>query len=281
MDAYRQSSSRSSNDQAMSTEEFYRELFAKARAGTLEESGALARPPAGDPEDGVSEAFFHRLFAEARQGKAERLELKDANGPERDESRGKAELIPHDKKYWTFLPKPTACAKCQAMKDLYFEDEPERPHPNCKCELKTVKASELPYDRNRLIVPPGVSLEANLAEARGLKRRALELAKDMITNPGRAGENLRELKGIWDYFIGSFEAGGTYDYKQYGKQYEPFGNYHYGAYSKVLGWPEIAALMGAGGYQFQSGNFEWKNWRYYFDYPEDQYNIQRGMDSIQ
>lgn len=226
----------------MSTEEFYRELFAKARAGTLEESGALSRPPAGDPEDGVSEAFFRRLFAEARQGKAERLELKDANGPERDESRGKAELIPHDKKYWTFLPKPTACAKCQAMKDLYFEDEPERPHPHCKCEQKTVKASELPYDRNRLIVPPGVSLEANLAEARGLKRRALELAKDAITNPSRLLENAREIKGIWDYYIGSFEAGGKYDLCHY-KPHHQADSPSYSGFSNSLNSYTSSAVL--------------------------------------
>jgi hypothetical protein len=38
--------------------------------------------------------------------------------------------------YWTVHPKPKACEKCQAMAGKEFMEEPERPHPNCKCEIK-------------------------------------------------------------------------------------------------------------------------------------------------
>jgi len=37
---------------------------------------------------------------------------------------------------WTVHPKPKACEKCQAMAGKEFMVEPERPHPNCKCEIK-------------------------------------------------------------------------------------------------------------------------------------------------
>ncbi len=267
------------NPEEISTEEFYRRLF----ANELDETPAPVRQFRGDPDDGVSEAFFHRLFAEARQAKIERLkqEQEVANGTEKSEPVGKPELVPHDKKYWTFLPKPEACAKCQAMKDLYFEDEPQRPHPNCKCELKTAKASELPYDRNMLIVPPGVSLEENLAEARGLGRRATELREEAIASKNTAQSNAEEYARIYEYLQASFQSGGKYDYKQYGRQYEPFGNYHYGAYMKAFGWREFFIRAVAGLYQVHSGTAEWKDWKYYFDDPNDQYNIQRGMDSIQ
>nr|WP_163351129.1 RHS repeat-associated core domain-containing protein [Desulfovibrio sp. JC010] len=38
--------------------------------------------------------------------------------------------------YWTVTPKKNACEKCQALKGKTFEKEPERPHPNCKCEIE-------------------------------------------------------------------------------------------------------------------------------------------------
>lgn len=38
--------------------------------------------------------------------------------------------------YWTVHPKPNACVKCKAMAGLKYTSEPERPYPNCKCEIK-------------------------------------------------------------------------------------------------------------------------------------------------
>lgn len=38
--------------------------------------------------------------------------------------------------YWTVHPKFKACEKCQAMGGKEYMEEPERPHPNCKCEIK-------------------------------------------------------------------------------------------------------------------------------------------------
>lgn len=38
--------------------------------------------------------------------------------------------------YWTVHPKQNACEKCQTMAGKEFMEEPERPHPNCKCEIK-------------------------------------------------------------------------------------------------------------------------------------------------
>jgi len=38
--------------------------------------------------------------------------------------------------YWTVHPKPKACDKCKAMEGLRYLEEPQRPHPNCKCEIR-------------------------------------------------------------------------------------------------------------------------------------------------
>lgn len=40
------------------------------------------------------------------------------------------------KYYWTIHPKPNACDKCKALAGKKFLKEPERTHPNCKCEIK-------------------------------------------------------------------------------------------------------------------------------------------------
>ncbi|WP_285908071.1 hypothetical protein [Pseudodesulfovibrio pelocollis] len=38
--------------------------------------------------------------------------------------------------YWTFHPKPNACDRCKAMSAWKFPQLPQRPHPNCKCEIR-------------------------------------------------------------------------------------------------------------------------------------------------
>lgn len=38
--------------------------------------------------------------------------------------------------YWTVHPKANACEKCNMLAGKRFLQEPERPHPNCKCEIK-------------------------------------------------------------------------------------------------------------------------------------------------
>jgi len=43
---------------------------------------------------------------------------------------------PKGRYYWTVHPKPKACDKCKALEGIEFMEEPERPHPNCKCEIK-------------------------------------------------------------------------------------------------------------------------------------------------
>ncbi len=40
------------------------------------------------------------------------------------------------KTYWRYHPKPQACEKCQALKGLWFEENPGPVHPNCKCEIE-------------------------------------------------------------------------------------------------------------------------------------------------
>lgn len=61
--------------------------------------------------------------------------------------------------YWTVHPKAKACDKCQAMAGIKFADKPERPHPNCKCEMRRHEGSvESQVDCSHLIeiALPGV-----------------------------------------------------------------------------------------------------------------------------
>lgn len=39
-------------------------------------------------------------------------------------------------KYWKVIPNIGACEVCQAMGEGVHWEKPERPHPNCKCEIK-------------------------------------------------------------------------------------------------------------------------------------------------
>lgn len=64
-----------------------------------------------------------------RLGRDEPLDL--AAGPDRAEPRQQDDT----KTYWYVTPKPTACDKCLAMAGKLYSAEPERPHPNCKCEI--------------------------------------------------------------------------------------------------------------------------------------------------
>jgi len=55
---------------------------------------------------------------------------------EQDKSRQSKKFDPKGNYYWTVHPKPKACDTCKAMEGEEFMEEPERPHPNCKCEIK-------------------------------------------------------------------------------------------------------------------------------------------------
>jgi len=195
-------------------------------------------------------------------------EKTEGGQPAKQETMG--EPIPYDKIFWTYNPKPGACKKCQAIKGLYFEENPGPVHPNCKCEIESVRAADLPYDRNRIIVPPGVDLAANIAEARRVSREIEE------NHPNATVAMAYKFKHIYD----NFNTGERYDYKQLGKQYEPFGNYHYGLYTKSMGINESFARVAAGSAQIKSGTSEWKFWDSNFDDPNDQENIKRGQELI-
>lgn len=55
---------------------------------------------------------------------------------EYETSRQSKQFDPKGDYYWIVHPKPKACEKCKAMEGKEFMEKPERPHPNCKCEIK-------------------------------------------------------------------------------------------------------------------------------------------------
>ncbi len=67
----------------------------------------------------------------------DRMGLSDTSeAQEEDEGEGTEPEKEDENFFWTVTPKENACEKCQALKGKTFKKEPERPHPNCKCEIK-------------------------------------------------------------------------------------------------------------------------------------------------
>ena len=90
----------------------------------------------------------------------------------------------------------------------------------------------------------------------------------------------------WIEFYNAVKTGGKWDYKQCGRQYEEFGNYHFGIVGTAAGWSADALLRGAGGYQIYSDLLQYgtKNnpgWPWgsnpYGDQPPDQTWIKEGI----
>lgn len=177
------------------------------------------------------------------------------------------------KSYWRYHPKPQACDKCQAMKGLWFEEDPGPVHPNCKCEIEEFEAIRVTGRADAIIVPPGVNLEANIAEARRIRKIC-----EMFTLP--AYEHLAPssflLKCAWVFF--NFKDGEKYDYKKDNHpEYEDFGNYHYGLYTKALGLNASFTQAMAGFAQAFSQTSSWGFLRTWFDDPRDTKMIKRGQ----
>jgi|GEM_PF-3868359 len=64
----------------------------------------------------------------------DRLGLSDTSEASEDE--GAESEKENENFFWTVTPKKNACEKCQALKGKNFDNKPDRPHPNCKCEIK-------------------------------------------------------------------------------------------------------------------------------------------------
>ncbi|WP_208455069.1 polymorphic toxin type 44 domain-containing protein [Burkholderia latens] len=76
---------------------------------------------------------------------------------------------------------------------------------------------------------------------------------------------------------------GPWDYKQKGRQYEGFGNFHYGAVGRAAGIPEHILLRAAGCAQTLAGTsqLDWRGCRTvqpYGDDPRDQRWIRSGYE---
>lgn len=198
------------------------------------------------------------------------------------------------KTYWRYKPKPHACEKCQAMKDVWFERPPPQVYPNCKCEIEQFKAISTDATRD-IIVPPGVDIEANLAEARrkakecqeeaGRYIAALEAKVKRYVEGFSLPDSLRKvsidklafyLKCMWVYK--HFDYRQKYDYKYTkGEEYQAFGNYHYALYTKAMGLDATFVQAAAGYAQLKAGNWEIEFYNTWFDDPADNAVIRKGQ----
>ncbi|MBF0137045.1 MAG: hypothetical protein HQL65_12465 [Magnetococcales bacterium] len=80
----------------------------------------------------------------------------------------------------------------------------------------------------------------------------------------------KNVQEAWDnkwnirWFKSQVENKGPKDYKQLGRQYENFGNFHYGVYGKAAGIPDSVLLRAAGWAQQRSGtqpeDHDWGHW---------------------
>ena len=131
--------------------------------------------------------------------------------------------------YWRYHPKPQACDKCQAMKGLWFDENPEPVHPNCKCEIEEFRAVKVTGRADGVLVPPGVDIANNIAEARQkakeCEQQAIKEVDDFLSRINLNGVNaiasirrtcIDELtflyKCLWIYR--NLKNGARYDYIQ-------------------------------------------------------------------
>ncbi|WP_319542681.1 polymorphic toxin type 44 domain-containing protein [uncultured Pseudodesulfovibrio sp.] len=187
------------------------------------------------------------------------------------------------KTYWRYHPKPQACDKCQAMKGLWFEKKPGPVHPNCKCEIEEFKAIKVTGRSEAMIVPPDVDIAANIAEARRVAKECEAKAQKItaLSSGHYAEKQIAFLLKCW-WIYDKFQSGADYDFKKGGThpEYEDFGNYHYGLYTKAMGINVTLAQAAAGAWQLKQGTSEWtnpefiKNW---FDDPRDNRRIREGQ----
>jgi RHS repeat-associated protein len=94
----------------------------------------------------------------------------------------------------------------------------------------------------------------------------------------------RQHPGDLAWFALQVKPGGPMDYKQYGAQYEEFGNMNYGATGSALGVPEVVLVHAAGAVQILTGTSDRTfggpldmGDSSYGDSPKDQFWIHQGV----
>jgi hypothetical protein len=188
--------------------------------------------------------------------------------------------------YWRYNPKPQACEKCQAMKDVWFKEKPGPVHPNCKCEIEEFKGVKV-NGRTDIVIPPGVDLAENIAEAkrrgRECEEQAVKIWKSLPRRAKIRGSDSLEKITYWfkcKWVYDKFKSGADYDYKTRGAEYEAFGNYHYGVYTNAMGINVTLAQAAAGVWQVLKWNSELslEYARHWFDDSADNRNIKKGQE---
>jgi len=86
------------------------------------------------------------------------------------------------------------------------------------------------------------------------------------------------------WFYDKVRNGGAWDYKQQGRQYEAFGNWHYGVIGTAMGIPKDTLRRLAGAAQLRAGTSDRTSWGHplgqppYGDDPADQDWINKGIE---
>lgn len=115
------------------------------------------------------------------------------------------------------------------------------------------------------IPPPDVSVDENMATA---------FHKKNVLKAGSAF--------MYSWFYTQVRNRGSWDYKQISKEYEAFGNFHYGAVGIAAGFSEEVLLRAAGLAQTRAGTDKpefgrWWGDAPFGDDPVDQYWIKKGI----
>ena len=66
----------------------------------------------------------------------------------------------------------------------------------------------------------------------------------------------RDMPFTTPWFIAQVQNNGPWDYKQYGRAYEDFGNFNYGATGAAAGFSDDTLLRAAGWAQTRGGNVD-------------------------
>lgn len=111
-----------------------------------------------------------------------------------------------------------------------------------------------------------------------LKAALAQLAPEDIPQDVDVNANIERSQSMTGReYYDAVKTGGEWDYKQFDRKYENFGNFNFGATCGSQAGADLICSGGAGLYQIRSGTSDLSYWRSFFDDPRDQYWIGRGQ----
>ena len=225
----------SDNSQAMSTLEFYQELFSRKPNPTPEFPWTL-RPDGRDRRipGGLTVAEYSAKLNAAARERAAAAAASDHSPSVKNNKAADSQAT---------VGKPTASAIEEFNTAGYETPATSGTHSTMRGPGISPDAEELLKTTPGVYVTPGGNVAVSKSNVPPLP-------------PGESYErNMQEMKGrvvdprAWKEFKDKVQTGGGWDYKTKGNQFESTGNFNYGAAAEAMGIPDAVADRAAGAVQ--------------------------------